>query len=75
MKKIFLCAFLAAFVFASPVMAEDSPREICTAEANEAGFEDQGEKDAYIADCMQSIASEGGASSPSGEEEASPSAE
>lgn len=61
MKKTLLCLLSAVWFVVSPVQAEtESPRAICTAEADDAGFENASEKDAYINDCIQQITQEDG---------------
>lgn len=56
MKKTILVSLLACSLFMSPAFAEEeSPASICAAEANDAGFENASEKEAYIADCIEQV--------------------
>ena len=68
MKKWFYLLFITS-IFAAPMaMAEDSPADICRAEAADTGIEDPEERRAYIDDCMDQLRAESEGIAPAGEE-------
>lgn len=59
MKKFIAILFIAGSLFMMVAHAEtESPQAVCTAEADDAGFENANERQAYIADCIEQITQE-----------------
>lgn len=58
MKKSMLIVSVLMLMLSVPVMAEETPAQICAAEAADAGYENQDEINAYVAECVANMEEE-----------------